>query len=121
MDAEQLRKFKHELRTPVNHILGYSELLLETASDAADQGAADMARSIQSCGQTLARLVENNLLSLTSGAGQPQIAALREAVVPLVEQILRASTAQPAFSQAPAYSDDLARIRQAAKALLEML
>ena len=29
-----LRELRHELRTPINHILGYTEILLEEASEA---------------------------------------------------------------------------------------
>jgi len=33
MKADQLAHFRHELRTPVNHIIGYSEMLREEAED----------------------------------------------------------------------------------------
>ncbi|MGH8311558.1 MAG: histidine kinase dimerization/phospho-acceptor domain-containing protein, partial [Steroidobacteraceae bacterium] len=29
MNPEQARELRHELRTPVNHLIGYAELLLE--------------------------------------------------------------------------------------------
>jgi signal transduction histidine kinase len=34
MRDELLRDLRHELRTPINHIVGYAELLLEQAADA---------------------------------------------------------------------------------------
>lgn len=34
MDSDPLSQLRHDLRTPINHILGYSELLAEEAQDA---------------------------------------------------------------------------------------
>src|ERR1051326_9245699 len=70
--AEQIRRFmkelnlrslKHELRTPVNHILGYSELLLESAQDAGDETLMTQARGIHSNGRKLVELIDRNLAS----------------------------------------------------------
>ncbi len=35
MTSETLAKLRHDLRTPLNHIIGYTEMLLEDAADAA--------------------------------------------------------------------------------------
>ncbi|HET6934246.1 MAG TPA: histidine kinase dimerization/phospho-acceptor domain-containing protein [Candidatus Angelobacter sp.] len=118
MEPEDFRKFKHELRTPVNHILGYSELLQETAEDAGDASTVTLARKIQSSGQTLARLMEKSLASNGSNGDQKlQIGALRTSVLPLAQEILTIS----ASSEQSSYADDLNRVHSAAERLIALL
>ncbi len=33
LSADLVRQLRHELRTPINHIIGYSEMLEEVAAD----------------------------------------------------------------------------------------
>ena len=40
VDPAGLRELRHELRTPINHIMGYSELLLEEAEETGLGGLA---------------------------------------------------------------------------------
>ncbi|MGQ0815484.1 MAG: response regulator, partial [Gemmatimonadota bacterium] len=52
---------RHELRTPINAIIGYSEMLLDDAHDEADDVAAtDLARIVR-CGRDILVLVEGIL------------------------------------------------------------
>jgi signal transduction histidine kinase len=118
MNAEQLRKLKHELRTPVNHIVGYSELLFESADDAGDVEVTVLAKSLQASGQRLARLLERTLLSPGNEIDEEQIRALRDSLRPVVEEILKDSSSQVA-SETADYRTDLARIRHAANQLME--
>lgn len=55
-----LATLRHDLRTPINHILGYSELLGE---DLADQGIKDLAdlEKIQSAARQLLGLIDSRL------------------------------------------------------------
>ena len=48
-----LAHFRHELRTPINAILGYSEMLLEDAAEVHQDFAADL-KKINSLGRQLA-------------------------------------------------------------------
>jgi signal transduction histidine kinase len=118
MTGEHLRNFKHELRTPVNHILGYSELLLETADDFGDSSLALLARGIYDCGQVLASLLEKNLLSPAGEMNDLQIRTLRSSVGPVVEEILTASCSRPELISSETCGEDLERIRQAAHQLM---
>ncbi len=59
-----LAKMSHELRTPMNAIIGYSEILLEDATDAADQGAIDDLGKILSAARHLLGLI-NDVLDLS--------------------------------------------------------
>jgi len=80
MNAEDLRKLKHELRTPVNHILGYSDLLLESADDSEDLVTAGLAKNIHASGQMLAKLLEKSLLSPSGEMDDAQMDVLRESI-----------------------------------------
>jgi signal transduction histidine kinase len=119
MDAENLRKFKHELRTPVNHILGYSDLLLESADDSGDNSIAELARNIHASGELLAKLLERGLLSPSGDMDEVQT-ALRDSTRPIVRQILEILPPHSMLN-VDAYGDDLERIRLAASQLLALL
>lgn len=121
MNAESLRKLKHELRTPVNHILGYSDLLLESADDSNDSETADLARNIHESGQILARLLEKNLLSTTGAIDEGQMDVLRESVRPVVKQILETLASRTKLDGAHLHQADLDRIGRAADQLMALL
>jgi|GEM_PF-2689546 len=121
MNAEIFRKLKHELRTPVNHILGYSDLLLETAEDTDDSATADLARNIHANGQMLAQLLEKNLLSTTGEIDDSQMDVLRESIRPVVKQILETVASHSTLPGADLHQNDLDRIRRAAEQLFVLL
>lgn len=58
--ASQLR---HDLRTPVNHIIGYSEMLLEDAEECGNESSASDLKKIRSAAQELLGLINTRLLS----------------------------------------------------------
>lgn len=60
--SEFLAKMSHELRNPLNSIIGYSEILLESVSDTESQRGQDLG-SIRSAGKKLLELI-NDLLDL---------------------------------------------------------
>ena len=121
MNAEHLRHFKHDLRTPVNHIIGYSELLLETADDVGDNAIADVAKGIHTCGKALSQLLERNLVVAPREMNDRQIDLLRSSARPLIEQILAVLQANAASVAPSAYSSDLERIRLAADQLMILM
>jgi len=68
-----LAKMSHELRTPMNAIIGYSEMLIEDASDGGDSGVADDLRKILSAARHLLGLI-NDVLDLSKiEAGKMQL------------------------------------------------
>src|SRR6478752_7470409 len=81
---ELLRGLRHELRTPINHIVGYSELLLEIAEERGYADLlADLAR-IRAAGAELAGRVNESLDNARREAALPDAAALsRELRTPL--------------------------------------
>ncbi len=65
-DAEDLRKLRHDLRTPVNQILGFCELLQEEAEDTGDARWDTALTSIH--GDTQRLLVELNAVGEVTGS-----------------------------------------------------
>jgi len=59
-----LAKMSHELRTPMNAIIGYSEILLEDASDSGNKSAIDDLNKILSAARHLLGLI-NDVLDLS--------------------------------------------------------
>jgi sigma-B regulation protein RsbU (phosphoserine phosphatase) len=56
--ASQLR---HDLRTPVNHIIGYSEMLLEDAEECGNESSASDLKKIRSAAHELLGLINTRL------------------------------------------------------------
>jgi len=74
-EKSPLSKLRHDLRTPINHIIGYSELLGE---DLADQGVTELAdlEKIQAAARQMLSLIETRMSDASfSGLG------LQESVV----------------------------------------
>jgi signal transduction histidine kinase/DNA-binding response OmpR family regulator len=68
-----LAKMSHELRTPMNAIIGYSEMLLEDATDSGEERTAEDLRKILSAARHLLGLI-NDVLDLSKiEAGKMQL------------------------------------------------
>jgi signal transduction histidine kinase len=119
MNAENLRHFKHELRTPINHIIGYGELLAESAEDAGDSAIDELAKGIHASGQILSRLLESNLAA--GEMDEKQMEALCSSVRPIIEKILATLRVEPALRVARIYTQDIERIQQAASQFMSLV
>src|SRR5881296_3413716 len=82
----------HDLRSPLNHIIGYSEMLTEEAENQRREGFATDIEKIRAAGQRMLALIEANFTSAreaipsliahdTAPAVQPEVAALSSADV----------------------------------------
>src|SRR5689334_19766202 len=75
---EHLSEARHNLRTPINHILGYGEMLME---DLADQGqeqlAGELGQILDEGRQALA-VINAALTPVTNEVAEPEIRALRD-------------------------------------------
>ena len=109
-DVSHLR---HELRTPVNAVLGYSEMLLEDAP--AHQGELETA--IASAREILAA-IDARLSPTTARFGRDDLESLRDAMRPHQERILRAVEVLRLGDDMAAMTADLDRIESAATRLL---
>src|SRR6476469_1413879 len=73
---ELLRGLRHELRTPINHIVGYSELLLEVAEERDQAGLLGDLRKIRAAGAELSMLIQESLESARRQTLLPNTTAL---------------------------------------------
>lgn len=118
-----LAELRHNLRTPLNHIIGYSELLIEDASGGRYVETLDPLRHIHSAAKaSLADL--NQTLSNREAVDRSEIATLRDKLQPRLERIrgLTRGMQTPDGGNAPEqWKDDLRRISTAAGNMLQLL
>jgi len=122
-DHEGLSKLRHALRTPLNQIIGYSELLLESAEETgANTLVADLKR-IHSGGGELLALINDALAAWKIEAGKVDFQALRHDLrIPLggvISYTEACLTKARTGDQAPVVKD-LEKILQAARNLLTL-
>jgi signal transduction histidine kinase len=115
-----LSELRHNLRTPINHILGYAEMLIEDASEARNAGVLDVLRNIHSTAR--AALSDINLaLANRESVERSEIDGLYEKIQPRADRI-QVSVAhvieEPAFAVPPEWRQDLERVSHAAETLL---
>lgn len=112
---------KHEFRTPLNHVIGYSELLLEEARDEANHEWIQPLTHIHRAGIDLLALIEEQFAPPRAGTNEtPPFQTLSPALEPRVQEILThcAGLASIASHGAePNRSNDLEKIADAAQRL----
>ena len=118
-----LANMSHELRTPLNAIIGYSEILVEDATDRGDDASIGDLQKIQAAGKHLLGLI-NDILDLSKiEAGrmdiyleQVYLAQLVDEVKTIVDAAGRARTATGWSIECPAdigsLRTDLTKLKQ---------
>lgn len=116
-----LRDLRHELRTPINHIVGYSELLLEVAEEHGHaELLADLGR-IRVAGRELGTLVNESLDVARVQESLPDTISLSRALRTPLNTIVGYSELLEEDAEAGGYTallPDLQRIRTAGRHLL---
>ncbi|HYL00347.1 MAG TPA: response regulator [Steroidobacteraceae bacterium] len=122
-DRALLSHLRHELHTPLNHIIGYSEMLLESAAEGSIAGMEPRLRELHQQAQQLMILVDEvlgrtrkdnevDLRRLSAEASAP-ISAISAAADELKAQALQMGAAE--------VGQDLERIASAAQTLHTMI
>ncbi|MEN9937777.1 MAG: hypothetical protein RLZZ387_4356 [Chloroflexota bacterium] len=127
--GDRLRMLRHELRTPVNHIIGYSEMLLEEAEDSApgDDAATSLLedlRQIHASGRQLLLRINDALDPARLGDQQPDLAVIRVQIEAPLDHILAYSATLAARASATGRDDtalDAEKIAAAATRLRELV
>ncbi len=122
-DHEGLSKLRHALRTPLNQIIGYSELLMESAEETGSTTLVGDLKRIHSGGGELLALINDALAAWKIEAGKVDFAALRHDLrVPLggVISYTEASLNKARNADQASIVKDLEKILKAAQNLLNL-
>jgi two-component system cell cycle sensor histidine kinase/response regulator CckA len=123
MSRTNLSFVRHELRTPINHIIGYSEMLQEEAEDQGYECFIPEFQKIREMGQQLLALVNEGLDSSAADTSQSGLLYLHEHFRKPVNQIIRCTDDLRRSAKGPAHSiivNDLKKIRAAAAKLMDL-
>ena len=118
-----LSTLRHDLVTPINHILGYCEILVEDAEHEGKVYRTRSLRAVQDLGRLALGVIDDAFLPAIEAGRPVDAAALRRALLPPCTAIIEACHAIAESSAAApdqaTLADDLARIRAAAAQLLD--
>jgi CheY-like chemotaxis protein/tRNA A-37 threonylcarbamoyl transferase component Bud32 len=114
-------ELRHDLRTPVNHIVGYTEMLLEDTEDPAFAGCRTLLEEILSAARDVLLLINGALPPTRIEVTSAELAALygsmrvpQERVLAAIRNLLASPSAPPGDD----FPQDLLRIRAAAEKLV---
>jgi len=95
---EQLKKLRHDLRTPINQILGYSELLIEVAEDEGYKDVTDDLQRILHAGRNMLSQLESITADIAGAqTGQTEAPTKIEALQEQAAEIDKRSPALPSL------------------------
>jgi CheY-like chemotaxis protein len=116
---EALAELRHDLRTPLNHVIGYTEMLLEDAADEALAGRREPLQQTLAAARQALELI-NAALGTTRAAGAADVARLHDDLREPRNRIVQAITALLSVSDErdTAFSADLRKILTAAERLV---
>jgi signal transduction histidine kinase len=92
MKGESVADLRHELTTPVNHILGFSDLLIEESEERNLEAFIPVFRQIRSGGRQLLESIQTNLAEETDSVKMSDLEVLRESLHGTVAELLETST-----------------------------
>jgi adenylate cyclase len=124
VDEEALKRLRHDLRTPLNQIIGYTEMLVETAGESAPVALTEDLQRLNAAGSQILAILNEGLAPWKFEAGKVDLVGLRRSLLGLLTSVLgyrdlceetaRAHNLDEAVS-------DLEKIGQAARHLRMML
>lgn len=88
---ELLADFRHRLRTPLNHIIGYGDLLLEDPDTVGAEGVARL-KNIRSCAYLILEQIQRRLAPGEGLTPREKMAALRAEIAEPVKLIIGTSS-----------------------------
>ncbi|MEN9401491.1 MAG: Adenylate cyclase [Verrucomicrobiota bacterium] len=122
-DHEGLSKLRHALRTPLNQIIGYSELLMESLEEDRSNKLLPDLQTIHSGGAELLALINDALAAWKIEAGKVDFVALRTNLRAPLGNVITIATScivQARKDAQTATAEDLDKILRAAQNLLQL-
>ncbi len=123
-DFETLSKLRHALRTPLNQIIGYTEMLMESAEESHAASLLRDLKKIHTAGGQLLALLNDALAPWKIETGKIDLVTMRQEMVTPLNAVISFSevcAADPTVSDSPSIGDDLGKIRQAARNLFALI
>ena len=120
---QQVIKARHDLRNPLAHILGFSEMLADHAQKHSLEDLRANSLGINAIAEQILAQANQSLDPAKIEAGQNNIPRLQEQVQTLAAQILdltRSAAGKFGHLQDDVITNDLARIAGAAQKLIEL-
>ncbi|HWA09319.1 MAG TPA: adenylate/guanylate cyclase domain-containing protein [Opitutaceae bacterium] len=81
IDEEALKRLRHDLRTPLNQIIGYTEMLIETAAEGGSTTLAEDLQHLHASGSQILTLLNEGLAQWKVEAGKVDLVALRRSLL----------------------------------------
>jgi CheY-like chemotaxis protein len=123
LNRKQLAWIRHEFRTPLNHILGYAEMITEEVPEGQSPQFLHDLMAIHGAGRDLLALINDNLSEAAVRAGKVELAPLHAKLRTRLTEIIGYSEMwqEDADAQGLAkFAPDLAKIAAAGKSLLAL-
>src|SRR5580658_8757025 len=99
------QRLRHDLRTPVNHLLGYSQLLIEDAQESGFDDGTALFERIAALGKDILRQIELSLPSTETTAPEQRLVELRELLEPRLGEINQTLDSLPCDKSSPQFAD----------------
>lgn len=112
-----IQTIRHELRTPVNHIIGFGEMLLEEAYDQGDPGPYVALAEVVAAGRALLAIIGQQLGGPEGEPAEASVVGLHERMAPYLDHVIGIcdELASRAEREGPAtFAPDLLKIAGAA-------
>jgi adenylate cyclase len=124
VDEEALNRLRHDLRTPLNQIIGYTEMLIETTGESGPASLGEDLQRLAAAGGQILAILNEGLAPWKFEAGKIDLVDLRRSLLTILTSVLGyrdlcEETARAHHLDEPV--SDLQKIGQAARHLRMML
>jgi signal transduction histidine kinase len=88
LTGEALRRFRHDLRTPLNHIIGFADILLDDAEDGGRTAPVPALRQIKAGGYALLDSMQAALPGEVESVDRAQLEQVAEVLRPPIAELV---------------------------------
>jgi adenylate cyclase len=124
VDEEALKRLRHDLRTPLNQIIGYTEMLVETAGENAPAVLTEDLQRLNSASSQILAILNEGLAPWKFEAGKVDLPGLRRNLLSLLNGVIGYRDLCEETARAHELTEavsDLGKIGQAARHLRQLL